>query len=56
VIVPISDLAGVDLDVPVLPAYEAVIDDATQWHLVLLAQPGPETQREADRQGVSDVV
>ena len=29
--VPISDCAVVNLDAPVLPAYEAVIDGATFW-------------------------
>ena len=29
--VPISDFALLDLDAPVLPAYEAVIEDVTYW-------------------------
>jgi hypothetical protein len=29
--VPISDYALVDLDAPVLPAYEAVIEGVTHW-------------------------
>ena len=31
--VPIDHYAVIDLDAPTLPAYEAVIDGATVWHV-----------------------